>query len=200
MTSNLKPQSLEDLFGNAEQYAEFHLRYVGNVPTTVFLVGSKGPFTMVAPRLDNEEEKSAFAADARLLCVARGATTAVMTLEAWTVLGTPAVPPDLKHPPSLSPNRREMVVLLGEAAGIQKAKFLPILRNASGAFTGFGEAQVLQGSQAQGRFAQILPAQPPTAEEQERAEAILRAKGIVMVPPAAPKPKVRASPRHWHSC
>jgi hypothetical protein len=123
-----------------------------------------------------------------------------MALEAWVVLAEPGAPLDPNQRPSLSPDRREVVALMGEAAGIQQAKFLPIRRNASGAFTGFGEPQVLHASQTQGRFAQLLPTQTPTVEEQARAQAILRAKGVVVATPAAPKPNVRSRPRHGFSC
>ena len=36
--------------------------------------------------------------------------------------------------------------------------------------------------------------------EQARAQAILRAKGVVVATPAAPKPNVRSRPRHGFSC
>jgi hypothetical protein len=200
MTQNANPQALDDLLGLAENYAEFNLRYRGSLSGTLFLLGPQGPAAFAPPNLAEEHAKNAFAADARLLCVAHGATAAVMALEAWVVLAEPGAPLDPNQRPSLAPDRREVVALMGEAAGIQQAKFLPIRRNASGAFTGFGEPQVLHGSQTQGRFAQLLPTQTPTVEEQSRAQAILRAKGVVMATPATPKPSVRSRPRHGFSC
>ncbi len=200
MSPDPKPQSLADLLGYAEHYAEFNLRYRGSLTGTLFLLGPKGPTAFVAPDLADESAKNAFAADARLLCIAHGASATVMALEAWALLGAPGAPVDPNQRPSLAPNRREVVALVGEAAGVQQAKFLPLLRNAAGTFTGFGEPHVLPGSHIQGRFAQLLPPQAPTAEQQASAHAQLRARGIVVAAPAAAKTNVRPGPRHWHSC
>ncbi len=192
MTPNPNPESLDDLMGHAQHYAEFNLRHRGSLPGTLFLLGPKGPAAFVPPTLADEDAKDAFASDARLLCLAHGATAAVMALEAWATLGEPGVALDPNQRPSLAPDRREVVALVGEAAGIQQARFLPILRNASGTFTGFGEAHVLRCDQIQGRFAHLLPPQLPTTEEQARAQAMLRARGIVMTEPSAHKPTPRS--------
>ena len=188
MIPNALPQSLDDLLVHAQHYAEFNLRYRGSLPGTLFLLGPKGPAIFVPPSLADETAKNAFAADARLMCVAHGATATVMALEAWAVLAKPDAPLDPTQRPSLSPDRCEVVALMGEAAGQQQAKFLPILRNGAGTFVGFGEAQVMRCDHAQGRFAEILPAQPPTAEEQARAQAMLRARGIVITGPRCRNP------------
>ena len=200
MTSNHKPASLDELLDHAAQYAEFNLSHAGSLPATLFLVGPKGPAVCVPPSLADEAAKNSFAADARLLCIAHGATAAVMELEAWALLSEPGVPLDPQQRPSQAPNRREVVALVGEAAGIHQVKFLPILRNVLGQFTGFGEAREIRCDQIQGRFAQILPAQLPTPEEQARAQAMLRARGIAMAAPPAQKPKTAPRPRHRFSC
>ena len=200
MTSNLKSQSLDDLLTHAEQYAGFNLRCRGVLPGTLFLVGPKGPAVFMPSALTTEAAKDAFASDARLLSTAHGATAAVMALEAWARMAEPGVPLDPNQRPSQSPDRREVVTLVGETAGRYQVRVLPILRDAAGVFTGFGVANVHRCDHIEGRFAQLLPAQPPTAAEQARAQVELRARGIVMAGPAAPKQSVRSGPRQGFSC
>ena len=195
MNPNLNSQPLDNLMGHAEHFAEFNLRYRGQLPGTLFLFGPEGTAAFVPPTLANENAKDAFAADARLLCVAHGATVAVMAMEAWVTLAEPGVPLDPNQRPSLSPHRREVVVLVGETAGIQPVKFLPILRDAAGNFTGFGETRSLQCDQIQGRYAQLLPPQLPSPDEQARAQAQLRARGILMTERSPAKMKPRTGPR-----
>jgi hypothetical protein len=92
-------------------------------------------------------------------------------------------------------NRQEVVALIGEAAGVQQAIFLPIQRHAAGGFSGFGPACAQACDHAEGRFAQILPAHPPTPEEKAKAQAILDALGMRKELAA---PSKVAAPRYWH--
>jgi hypothetical protein len=200
MTLNLHPKTFDDLLGQAEHYARFNLRYRGTLPETLFLLGSQGPTIYVPPPLADEDDRKALAENARLLCVAHGATAAVIAMEAWALLAATGVPFDPNQRPSLSPDRREVVALMGEAPGMQQAKFLPILRDATRTFTGFGAPQLIHADQAQGRFAQLLPAQAPTPAEHARAQAILRARGIVTVAPTPQKPNLRLVPHHRFRC
>ena len=202
MTPNPNPQTLADLLSHAEHYAEFNLRYRASLPGALFLLTPKGPALFVARSLADEDAKTDFAANARLLSVAHGATAAVIALEAWAVLAAPGAPIDPNQPPSLSPGRLDVVALMGEAPGIHQVRFLPILRDAAQAFTGFGEPNVIHGDHTKGIFARILPPRPPTLAEQARAQAILQTTGIVATMPAAERPKARSAsrPRHRFSC
>jgi len=200
MTPNPDPKTLDDLIGHAEHYAQFNLRYRGTLPASLFLLGSQGPTIYVPSSLADEAAKDAFAENARLLCVAHRATATVLAMEAWALLAAPGTPIDPHQRPSLSPDRREVVALMGESPGVQRARFLPILRDASQKFSGFDIPQVVNADQAQGRFAQFLPAQTPTLAEQAHAQAILRARGIVTTAPPREKPKLRLVPRHRFRC
>ena len=166
MTSNPKSQSLDDLLTHAEQYAGFNLRCRGVLPATLFLLGPKGPAVFVPSALTAEAAKDAFASEARLLSTAHGATAAVMALEAWSRMAEPGVPFDPNQRPSQSLDRREVVTLVGKAGGTYQVRVLPILRDMAGVFTGFGVAYVHRCEHIEGRFAQLLPAQLPTAAEQ----------------------------------
>ena len=149
----------------------------------------------VPDRLDTVQAKNQFAAQARQMAIAQGATAAVLVLEAWAVHAAPGVPLDPTLPPSQSPHRQEIVALLGEATGIQRAVMLPIQRHAAGGFSNFGPAQIPAADQAVGRFAQILPETPPTPEEQARARAQLRAQGMQQEELGAQK---KTTPHYWH--
>lgn len=195
MTSNQPIKSLDDLFASAQHYAESSMRFGGRVPGTLFLLAPSGVGVYVPQSLGDEQAKSNFAAAARRLAIAHDASAVVMVLEAWTTVSTSGVPLDPTIPPSQAPDRQEVVALVGEAAGVQKVSFLPIQRNAAGTFSGFGETRVVCCDQIQGRFAQILPAQPPTEEERLHAAATLRAMGITQT---ATGPKSTAPPRHRH--
>jgi len=78
MMPNSKPVSLDDLFDHAAYYAEFKLRHHGSLPGTLFLLGPQGPSAFVPPTLADEDAKNAFAADARLLCVAQAVALAAI--------------------------------------------------------------------------------------------------------------------------
>ncbi len=200
MITNSSPQSLDDLLRTAENYADFTLRYGGRVPEALLLLGPSGPSLYLPKNLSDEQAKDEFAATARHLAIAHDATALVMVFEAWARLAKPGVPLDANLPPSEAPDRQEVVALIGEAVGAQQARMIPILRNAVGTFSGLGESCVQTFDRAQGRFAEILPAQPPTAEEKARSEAILRAQGVVLTPTAPETSSMNPRHRHWHSC
>ena len=200
MNTNPRPQSLDALFTHAQQHAEVNLRCFGVLPVTLFLLGPQGPAVFAPPNCASESAKDAFAADARLVSIAHGATATVMSLESWANLAEPGVPLDPNQRPSQSPHRREVVTLVGETAGIHQVKFLPIRRHGNGGFAGFGEVSILPCDHIEGRFAQMLPAHPPTPEEQTRARVQLMARGIVMAGPPKPPVKARSGHRHGFSC
>ncbi len=172
------PQSLDDLLARAENFALFSLRSGGKVPPALLALGPGGPLFFVPATLADERAKDNFANTARLICVAHAATAAVMILEAWMKLAAPDGSLDLSVPPSESLLRKEIVLLTGESrAGVQQ-KILPILRTGAGSFFGFGEFEGPSATSFQGRFAQILPPQPPTAGDQAKARTLLAAMGV----------------------
>ena len=65
MTPN--PKTLDDLLANARHYAEFCMRGTGNLPPTLFLVGSDGKQVMFMPEnLVDVEAKDNFAQMSKL--------------------------------------------------------------------------------------------------------------------------------------
>ena len=60
----------------------------------------------------------------------------------------------------------------------EKQKILPIIRTDAGGFFGFGESDLPEYDNIQGRFAEILPPHPPSKEMQGKARLLLKAMGI----------------------
>jgi len=172
------PTSLDDLLARAEHYAEFSMRQMGRVPPTFLALCPSGLTFYLPEAMGDERAKDNFAHTARLICLAHDASAVVMILEAWMKLAAPGETLDPKERPSEAIDRREVVVLAGEARGTQKQKFLPIIRTDAGGFFGFGESDVPQFDSLQGRFAEILPPHPATKERQAQARLQLHAMGI----------------------
>ena len=93
-------------------------------------------------------------------------------------VATPGEKLDPKEPPSEALDRREVVVLSGEARGSTRQKLLPIIRTDAGGFFGFGESDQPEYDNFQGRFAQMLAPHPPAKETQAKARLLLKAMGV----------------------
>jgi hypothetical protein len=128
MTRNPNPKTLDDLLANARDYAEYCMRGTGNMPPTLFLVGSDGKQIMFMPEnLADVQAKDNFAQMSKLMAVATGATIAVMAMEAWLKTGKVGEKMDMTEPPSEAFDRQECIVLMGESmAEGQKQQMLPI--------------------------------------------------------------------------
>jgi len=172
-----QPKTLDDLIANAEHYADFCMRNSGRVTPALFLIGPDGQGMVCPESLADDRAKDDFATQARLMCIAHGATACVMVLEAWAKFAKPGEKFDLTEAPSEAFDRREFVVLMGESHDGQKQKFLPIIRSGNGKFFGFGESAVPELAEMKGRFAQILPTQVPNAAMRDLAKAMLQVKG-----------------------
>ena len=173
-----KPESLDDLLVNAEHYANFSMRNIGRLPPTLFLIGPDGSLMFMPESLADDSAKDDFANNARLMCIAHGATAVVMALEAWAKFAKPGEKFDMTEAPSEAFDRREFVVLMGESQGGQQQKFLPIIRSGNGKFFGFGESEVPEMDEMKGCFAQLLPTKVPDAQLREVAKVMLKVKGV----------------------
>ncbi|MEO5959001.1 MAG: hypothetical protein ABIR80_07780 [Opitutaceae bacterium] len=172
------PPSLCALLARAEDFALFSMRARGQVPPTLLADSPAGPLFFVPSSLADERAKNNFANTSRLICVAYAATAAVLIAEAWIKTAAPDGTLDLSVPPSQSLHRREIVILTGESHAGCKQKILPIIRTGAGGFFGFGEFDMPQAANFQGRFAQILPPKLPSPEMQSKARVVLAAMGV----------------------
>ena len=176
----MKPKALtqlDDLMAQAEGYANFLMRKNGRVPPTVLAATPKGVLCYVPHDLADVRAKDNFANASRLICAAYGATAVVMALEAWVTMAKPGEALD-DTPPSEAFDRREVVVLMGEAVGQKKQKMLPIIRTDAGGFFGFGEFDSTSYTGFQGRFVGLLPPKVPNAEQRALAKAMLEMLGV----------------------
>jgi hypothetical protein len=116
MQPHPNPQTLDDLLANARHYAEYCMRGTGNLPPTLFLIGSDGKQVIFMPEnLADVKAKNDFAAMSQLMAIASGATVAVLALEAWMKTANPGETLDTTEPPSEAFDRQEVIVLMGES-------------------------------------------------------------------------------------
>jgi hypothetical protein len=172
--------ALEALMARAEDAAGRAMRGLGRLPPTFLATTPAGLLTFIPSSLADARAKDSFANLARLICVGYGATAAALMIEAWMRLAPPGGQLDTDTPPSEALDRREVVLLVGETFGQQTQKFLPILRTDAGDFFGFGEYDGPQGDSFQGRFAQLMPPRPPSAEDRALARRVLDAMGLTV--------------------
>jgi hypothetical protein len=169
------------------------MRNIGRLPPALFMIGPDGPLMLMPESLADDSAKDDFATNARLMCIAYGATAVVMALEAWARFATPGEKFDETERPSEAIDRREVIVLMGESHSGQKQKFLPIIRSGNGKFFGFGESEDPNMDEVKGRFAQLLPTKVPDTATRDLAKAMLKVKGVgSAIPGATPRlPRTR---------
>ena len=178
---DLPPDSPDELLARAEDYASFSMRTKGKVPPALIAVGPSGSLFFIPSAMENERAKDNFANMARLICVAHGATAAVVILEAWMAVAAVDGSLDLAVPPSEALNRQEIVLLTCETRGGCRQKILPIVRTDAGGFWAFGEYGGPYATSFQGRFAQILLPSKPNKTRQDQARRLLAVMGINIV-------------------
>src|SRR5213594_4134384 len=93
-------ESLDELLARAERYAGFAMRQFGRVPPTLLALSPCGSLCFMPESLADERAKTDFANTARLICIAHGATAAVLIAEAWMRAAPPGGSLDLTEPPS----------------------------------------------------------------------------------------------------
>lgn len=178
MTPGQTPSTLDDLLAQAEDFALFSMRQAGRVPPTVMAVSPKGLMVYLPQSMGDDRAKNNFANTARLICIAHDVTAVVLILESWMKMAAPGETLDPDEAPSEAIDRREVVVLAGEARGAKRQKFLPIIRTDAGGFFGFGESDMPECKNFEGRFAEILPPQASPPALKTQAGLLLAAMGI----------------------
>lgn len=169
---------LDELVKLALGYAEFSMRNVGRVQPTFLAQTGKGLSGFLPESMGNVKAKDSFANTGRLLAIAQNASAVAMIMEAWIAVSRDGKPVDTTVPPSQSPDREECVIIRAESAGSTRTRILSIQRDGSGAFTGFGTGDFPQVEQMEGRFADMMPPRPPSAEDRKMARHLLRMMGL----------------------
>ena len=127
----------------------------------------RGALFFLPEKMGDERAKDHFANTAALICIAHDAREVVLVLEAWIKVAAPGETRDPDELPSEALDRREVVVLSGEACGRKRQKFLPILRTDAGGFFGFGESDLPEFENIRGRF----PVRRPTSSQRPTGSA-----------------------------
>jgi len=175
------PGRLETLAAQAQDYALHMMRTTGSVPPTVIADTNDGYVFCMPTGLTDDAAKDRFAEVARLFAVAHEANALVMIAEAWARLPDASGHLDTETPPSESPDRKEVVVLMLEDHSRNATCMLPILRGESGAFTAFGDSGPMHFGESVGRFAGLMPRNKPSRREAAQAKATLLSLGMCIV-------------------
>ena len=178
MPDEQPPDSPDELLARAEDFACFSMRTKGRVPPALIAVGPSGSVLFVPSAMHNERAKDNFANVARLICIAHGATAAVLIIEAWMSVAAGDGSLDTSVPPSEALNRREIVMVACETRAGFKQKILPIIRTDAGGFWAFGEYDGPPATTLEGRFARILTPNKPSRALQDHARRLLAGMGI----------------------
>ena len=181
--TNPDPKSREDLetlIDQSRHYAKHMLQTTGSVPPTLMALTPEGLMMFVPSELEDTDAKDKFANTGRLLAVGYKASAVVMILESWATFPKRPGLPLPEGPPSQSPDRKEVVVLMGETRDTRAQQFLFIQRNSSKNFTGFGTSLLPQFDQLEGRFAQMMPPKVPNDNDALMARTLLTAMGVNM--------------------
>ena len=112
---------------------------------------------------------------------AQTAKSLVMVVEAWARVPDASGHLDTETPPSQSPDRKEVVVLMLEDHSRNATVMLPILRNAGGEFTAFGDPGPMHFGESVGRFSSLMPKNKPSVLEAAKAKTTLLGLGMNIV-------------------
>jgi hypothetical protein len=175
------PQGLEPLARQATDYALHMMRTSGSVPPTVIADTDEGYVFCMPSELTDDAAKDRFAEVTRLFAIAQTARSLVMVVEAWAKLPDASGHLDTETPPSQSPDRKEVVVLMLEDHSSNATVMLPILRDAGGAFTDFGDPGPMHFGESVGRFSGLMPRNKPSVREAAQAKAALLGLGMSII-------------------
>ena len=171
---------LDALLSHAQACAQDVLREHGQLCPTLCALHEGGLGIYIANSAE-EAESDTHAEELRLICAALGASVAVLALQVWARVVKREEPLGFQPYPSPFSDRKEYISLLGSAiGGIHAHRLLPVLRDRDGRFSGLGTSLVMAAKPVVGRYADLLPHSPTTAEDRELARRLLDCRGLVI--------------------
>lgn len=131
-------KALEEEMRYAEITASEWMKHAGFCPQTFFIWGEEGRFILERPRPWDQGHEW-FTKAAKLACATTGAYACVFISEAWTVIPREGLQPDLNVPPSRSPNREEILMIIGQTREERSQRAIQVFRDANENFLRLGE-------------------------------------------------------------
>lgn len=174
-------ETLHDLLQQAEHYAEASMLCRGGVPLSLMILGAEGLMVHATDEQDSQEKKQRFGSIAKVAAAACKATSLAVIAESW-LSGLDARANDKTAStisPCEAPDRKEVVMLIGQSRNANITRFLSIERDSSGVFTGFGPSLLpdLDGV-PEGQFARLMPVREPNDQDALVAFHALQSVGI----------------------
>lgn len=169
--NNSKKTKLNSLAELAVRHACEELAKDPRIAPAYFYVGECGQSLAITPPFQSDEEKNRFIEGLRILAVAEKATAGVLVVDCWLKFLDGQDNRNSGGQLSQDPDRKECVLLSGEAQGTSLVRYYPILRSQNGKFTGLGEPMILDVVEC--GVVKILPAREPDAAAQLVAKALL---------------------------
>jgi hypothetical protein len=173
-------EQLDAFLSYVQDHAQDILSDPGELLPTLCVLQEEGLAVYTANSKEEAQDDS-HAEDVRLICCALGARLAVLALQVWARVAKPGEPLGLQPYPSLFSDRKEYISLIGAAPGdIHAHRLLPVLRDRDGRFSGLGTSALMAAKPVVGRYANLFPQSPPSAEDRELARRLLACRGLVI--------------------
>ena len=173
-------EQLDALLSHAQACAQDVLHEHGQLCPTLCALHEGGLGVYIANSAE-EAETDTHAEDLRLICSALGATVAVLALQVWARVVKREEPLGFHPYPSPFSDRKEFISLLGSAiGGIDAHRLLPVLRARDGRYSGLGASKLMSTNPVVGRYANLLPQTPPTAQDRELSRRLLDSRGLAI--------------------
>jgi hypothetical protein len=169
-------QALEEEMRYAEHVASEWMKQAHFCPQTFFMCGEEGRFVLKRPRPWTQGHEW-FAKAGKLACAATGAYACVFVSEAWTVIPREGRQPDWNQSPSQSPDREEIIMLIGQTREERVQRAIQVFRDDDENFLWLGEPFTFHPDSVK-QYGSFLSEQVSTRETKESAKRELEEMGF----------------------
>jgi len=170
---------LRTLMADAELFCTASMQIHGNVvPTALIRCPDESVTIFTSRNLPFEMAHDHFEELALYMCTCHKAEAAVLVIEAWCRIPKQGESLDLFRRTPGHDDRKEAIVLLGQARGGNQAKLLPTIRGEDATFSHLGSPLAIQASSILGHGADLICNEVPDAKTQRRARLKLHFVGV----------------------
>jgi hypothetical protein len=160
-------EALEEEMRYAEITASAWMKRAGFCPQTFFMWGEEGRFILERPRPWDQGHEW-FIKAGRLACAATGAYACVFISEAWTVIPRDGLQADLNQAPSQSPDREEILMIVGQTREERLQKAIQVFRDGNDKVLRLGGRFAFHPDSVK-QYGSFLSEEISTSETKERA-------------------------------